>query len=447
MGEEGLIKDWSNSFINFGILRLFGKIGKGQNPILHHFIQDSGMVLGQNMAYHFDITSKPQGKLLQQFVHAEAVNLQMTAGISLAHFTTGGRLSQIERNLDLEIEANTFASRNNQNPLAPSFHSTFETQAQSILYSTTPERIGGGRSYPQTNLELSFEELRQILGRYSIIGPKETLENASTRGKLLAAAARSVYLLHPSSDRQSALLQIHRIVELSYARLDFEMLKAYRDELDPETERYFNRLIPLANKSANPEDRLFSLDEMELDLPGARVVPRIDHIRINFTTQFEGNTSRTVPDTRDLLTSESSKLMALAFINTFKNRMSALKLSLHILRKISQLPTLPEMIHQGSADDRMKRALATILKVLQEATEYKRILLEDKGLYHETFLQNVFFYDGYNLQSDYLLFYQTILELNPELRQREGIEEMPTFEEIISQIPEQKRKTPQIKAE
>jgi hypothetical protein len=40
---EGFGKEWLNSAVSLGSLKIFGKLGEGQNPLLQHFLADAGM--------------------------------------------------------------------------------------------------------------------------------------------------------------------------------------------------------------------------------------------------------------------------------------------------------------------------------------------------------------------------------------------------------------------
>ncbi|GEM_PF-3428451 len=98
-------KDWIRDYLNFGILKGFGKIAEGENLVFTHCFQSSGMVLGQNLSASLEIAPAPTGNLFEQFFHAEIINLQMGAGMSLGHFLTGHRLLAWEKGFDLSIHS------------------------------------------------------------------------------------------------------------------------------------------------------------------------------------------------------------------------------------------------------------------------------------------------------------------------------------------------------
>ncbi|MFO1519477.1 MAG: hypothetical protein U1F57_07465 [bacterium] len=119
-GKGGLKEGWLSSFINFGILKGFGKLSEGQNVLLQHASQDLAMVMGHHVLFGIGWGEKQEGSLSEQLLHAEATNLQLGAGMSLAHEATGGRLTAWERSLDFNIrsqESGLFAGEKARRPL------------------------------------------------------------------------------------------------------------------------------------------------------------------------------------------------------------------------------------------------------------------------------------------------------------------------------------------
>jgi phosphatidylserine decarboxylase precursor len=102
-GREGLAQGLTHSLISFGTLRGVGTLTGGQNLIAQHLSQDLGMVAGHHLAAWAGVGERPQGSLIDQVVEAEAVNLQMQAGMGLMHGLTGGRLQGLERQMDREV--------------------------------------------------------------------------------------------------------------------------------------------------------------------------------------------------------------------------------------------------------------------------------------------------------------------------------------------------------
>jgi len=98
-------QEWMSDFVNFGSLKAFGKLSHGQNPIFSHFVQDAGMVAGHHLAFGLGLATRPEGSLLQQFVHAEVTNIQIAAGMGLAQQLSGHRLQIAEQAMDVRLEA------------------------------------------------------------------------------------------------------------------------------------------------------------------------------------------------------------------------------------------------------------------------------------------------------------------------------------------------------
>ena len=90
------------SLVTFGALRVAGFLAREQNLVLQHLFQGSAMVSGQQVAGFIGVAPRPEGSLAEQFLHAEATNLQMSAGTALSHSLAPGLLS-LERGLDLSV--------------------------------------------------------------------------------------------------------------------------------------------------------------------------------------------------------------------------------------------------------------------------------------------------------------------------------------------------------
>src|SRR4030095_2406676 len=109
-GHGGLKQGLLQSLVTFGSLKGFGKLTEGQNLIIQHLAQDTGMVLGHQISGALRITPAPEGSLTEQFLHAEATNFQISAGMALSHELTNGRLLVSERGLNLKLESQEFES-------------------------------------------------------------------------------------------------------------------------------------------------------------------------------------------------------------------------------------------------------------------------------------------------------------------------------------------------
>ncbi|GEM_PF-3996128 len=98
-------QEWMSDFINFGTLKIFGRFSQNQNPLFSHLFQDTGMVAGHQLAYSLGLSTKPQGNLIDQYLHAEITNLQMGFGMALVHQLSQGKLQAFEKHLELTQEA------------------------------------------------------------------------------------------------------------------------------------------------------------------------------------------------------------------------------------------------------------------------------------------------------------------------------------------------------
>src|SRR5215467_8262071 len=103
-GQGGIRQGLLSSLVTFGTLKTAGRLAQGENVVVQHLLQDTGMVLGHQVSGAFRITDRPQGTLAEQFLHAEATNLQLSAGMALAHGFAPG-IQGLERGLDLSLRA------------------------------------------------------------------------------------------------------------------------------------------------------------------------------------------------------------------------------------------------------------------------------------------------------------------------------------------------------
>jgi len=98
-------RGWASDFAGFAGLKGAGSLSRGYNPVLAHFSQDLSMVASQHAASALTGSALPETGLVQQLLQAEAVNLQMSAGLELFHGLTGQALRIHETFLDTQAEA------------------------------------------------------------------------------------------------------------------------------------------------------------------------------------------------------------------------------------------------------------------------------------------------------------------------------------------------------
>src|SRR5262245_34432117 len=136
-GVGGIRQGLLTSLITFSSLKSAGGLAQGENLVVQHLLQDSAMVLGHQAAGFFGLTSRPEGTLPEQLLHAEAVNLQMKGGLALLQRGLP-RLESIEKSLDLHLR--TSSSSKGPLPLLPSLQPAYT-----------------GRSIPEGSGEKPFE--------------------------------------------------------------------------------------------------------------------------------------------------------------------------------------------------------------------------------------------------------------------------------------------------
>ncbi|MFO1519379.1 MAG: hypothetical protein U1F57_06940 [bacterium] len=98
--EGGYWSRWATSFVQFGLLKVGGAVAAPQNVFVRHLLQDTSMVAGHQLTARLGWTPAPEGTLAEQFVHAEATNLQLILGMGLVH-GVAPEFSLLERGLEL----------------------------------------------------------------------------------------------------------------------------------------------------------------------------------------------------------------------------------------------------------------------------------------------------------------------------------------------------------
>ncbi len=102
-------KGFATDYLSFGILKGVGHVARGSSPVMTHFLQSTGMVAGQNLAYGFGFAIQPQGSLIEQLAYAEATNIKLGLGMSLVGIAAPG-FSRFERSMDLQSSVLSFRS-------------------------------------------------------------------------------------------------------------------------------------------------------------------------------------------------------------------------------------------------------------------------------------------------------------------------------------------------
>ncbi|MFO1520101.1 MAG: hypothetical protein U1F57_10640, partial [bacterium] len=68
-GKGGFKEGWKRSFLTFGILKGAGAAAANQNILLAHFVQDTAMVAGNQLAARWELAPAPDGGIAEQLLH------------------------------------------------------------------------------------------------------------------------------------------------------------------------------------------------------------------------------------------------------------------------------------------------------------------------------------------------------------------------------------------
>ncbi len=102
-GENGIQNGLVHSAFNLGALKIGGNVGRGHNIFMQHSISDVAMLLSHRFQGFVDHSPSSQKTLVEEFVFAEAMQLQMMASASLlsqGHFA----YSHMEEAMEIAIE-------------------------------------------------------------------------------------------------------------------------------------------------------------------------------------------------------------------------------------------------------------------------------------------------------------------------------------------------------
>src|SRR4030095_12916671 len=147
-------KDWMKSTVDLGLLKGFGNLSAGQNLILRHLAADLASVDGENLSASSRLIAQPQGSLAEQFLHAEALNLSLSAGTHLTHGLFPA-LGAAEKSADLLFSSPSNRGRSLPSPKLPEFafeglQDTLDSEPKKPepLQMSRPEEPGGPLSGP-----------------------------------------------------------------------------------------------------------------------------------------------------------------------------------------------------------------------------------------------------------------------------------------------------------
>ncbi|MFO1519974.1 MAG: FAD/NAD(P)-binding protein [bacterium] len=230
-GVRGFRNGWLNAALSLGPLKAAGHFAQGQNVILQHLISDSAMVFSHQAAGALHLAEAPSTGLAEQFLSAEATQLQMAAGMGLLH----GAFPQwaaVERGLDLEARAREVGPRQGNSPSV--FSDPFAWQAAGVAASESVFdglRPGMRSSSPENIAEISSQPSFMIAlrepgsapsprtgseGRVRLVEDQETelpSQNIVIVGAGPAGALTASRLLtrHPETTSAEQSLQVYLI--------------------------------------------------------------------------------------------------------------------------------------------------------------------------------------------------------------------------------------------
>ncbi len=246
---------WWSTFTDLGTLKAFAFLGDGQNPFLSHTLQTGGLVAGRHLNAALGLAPRPRESLTEQFVQAEIMNLEMSAGYALFGLATGFRLHALERSLDL------YASSFRETPF---FSSPFQPLAATPEGMWRADLISGEGNAPEweKNIHLMSSE-DGGKGQANKAAPAELGEHMQTLAQLASG-------LQPRSP-QDALRVIQEVLTLWLQSEVFAAHETLAAGQRPQAElfsflgdRHFLNLLPEATRT-----RL----EMALDQLGSIVFP------------------------------------------------------------------------------------------------------------------------------------------------------------------------------
>jgi hypothetical protein len=206
--REGLL----SSAMSFGLLRFGGVAAQNQNWVVQHLLQDSAMVLGNQVISRAGWAPSPEGNLAQQFFHAEATNLELGAGMAMGHFFLP-RIHALEHSLDLAAQSSplfvrresvgmthphlepAFAnSHDHSAPPLPPLRDTVHDLSLNPFWNTQGEGRGDGEGEGnEGTVEISLSD-DQTMHLPAYLGPVSERTPASRRMRITRASGNTLIL-------------------------------------------------------------------------------------------------------------------------------------------------------------------------------------------------------------------------------------------------------------
>lgn len=97
--------EWLGTASDLLLLQAAGRGFSSQGMLLRHMAQSAAVVLGQELSFRWGRAPSPQGSWAERMTAAEVMNLQLSAGMALGNWLSGGGLEARLRALTLQNQA------------------------------------------------------------------------------------------------------------------------------------------------------------------------------------------------------------------------------------------------------------------------------------------------------------------------------------------------------
>lgn len=102
--RDSFAKAWRAKFLHFGILHFFGSL-QGSHVLSRHLLSSSALVFADNGLYQLGLAEKPQGRWMEQWARAEAMNIALAAATQSLRLLSSSRLASVESSLEAQCAA------------------------------------------------------------------------------------------------------------------------------------------------------------------------------------------------------------------------------------------------------------------------------------------------------------------------------------------------------
>lgn len=165
------------------------------------------MVAGQQVTARLGWTSSPEGSLAEQFLHAEATNLQLGFGMALAHPIFGNGARTLEQSLDLSLRTPELTgSSSRENPFSREAFAMAMGERSNPYTDTPPTPLEDARIHMAQMTRLDFDPKRHV----STTVPRDHRPEFLTASQKATLRQRYLHLLSEGSPKSEA--QAHRII-------------------------------------------------------------------------------------------------------------------------------------------------------------------------------------------------------------------------------------------